>query len=454
MNIKKGDIKMTKIIFYGGVSEIGGNKILIKDRGTSVMFDWGYSFKIGKRYGLGYLTLSEQMVKRLNIFPNIKGIYKSDSISKKVCGLNVNVPIKSNLDGICLSHAHLDHASYLTLLKPSIPIYSSSLTKKILEIRSTLHRRTLLWRVENSLLKGQDSYFKIDNIKIEPIKVDHSIIGAVGFLIETSNGNIAYTGDFRLHGFYPEQTRNFWKKVYEFEPKIVITEVTNMLNSSSVSEMEAERELLEICSITEGLILLDISTLNYGKFLSLQRIAKKTNRKLVLSAKDMFILGKLEQYFNIDYSNIYYWLKDIPCSKWEKEVSSKFPNKAKTLSSLNKIQKEIILDFSSFDLRHLNILNPSAGSSYIRLSTEPWNEEGQLFLSKHKNWLGVFGLTEYQVHVSGHIMPFELKTFLNKLKKNTTIFPIHTGRPETFQKFMRGSDNNIILPKKGKSYQV
>jgi mRNA degradation ribonuclease J1/J2 len=35
------DERMAKLTFYGGVNEIGGNKILIEDKGTKVFFDFG-----------------------------------------------------------------------------------------------------------------------------------------------------------------------------------------------------------------------------------------------------------------------------------------------------------------------------------------------------------------------------------------------------------------------------
>jgi mRNA degradation ribonuclease J1/J2 len=34
----------TKVFFYGGVDEIGGNKILLEEKGTKVFLDFGKSF--------------------------------------------------------------------------------------------------------------------------------------------------------------------------------------------------------------------------------------------------------------------------------------------------------------------------------------------------------------------------------------------------------------------------
>ena len=46
---------MVKLTFYGGVNEIGGNKILLEDRGTRIFFDFGQSFTFGADYFTGYL---------------------------------------------------------------------------------------------------------------------------------------------------------------------------------------------------------------------------------------------------------------------------------------------------------------------------------------------------------------------------------------------------------------
>jgi len=41
---------MTSLIFYGGVNEIGGNKILLEDKGTKIFLDFGMSFSLNGMY--------------------------------------------------------------------------------------------------------------------------------------------------------------------------------------------------------------------------------------------------------------------------------------------------------------------------------------------------------------------------------------------------------------------
>ena len=40
----------TSITFYGGVNEIGGNKILVEDGDTKLFLDFGMSFSSRKQY--------------------------------------------------------------------------------------------------------------------------------------------------------------------------------------------------------------------------------------------------------------------------------------------------------------------------------------------------------------------------------------------------------------------
>ena len=45
----------TYLTFYGGVNEIGGNKILLEDKKVRIFLDFGQSFTMGKEYFTGWL---------------------------------------------------------------------------------------------------------------------------------------------------------------------------------------------------------------------------------------------------------------------------------------------------------------------------------------------------------------------------------------------------------------
>jgi len=95
----------TTLTFYGGVNEIGGNKILLKDGDTSVFFDFGMSFAMKKLfYSPPFLSpKSEKGLQEFGILPKIDGVYKFDEKAPEV-------------DAVFVSHAHLDHSAYLSFL--------------------------------------------------------------------------------------------------------------------------------------------------------------------------------------------------------------------------------------------------------------------------------------------------------------------------------------------------
>ena len=69
---------MVKLTFYGGVNEIGGNKILLEDKKTRVFLDFGQSFNFGSDYFTGWLSARKiNGIKdyfEFGLLPKIKGI--------------------------------------------------------------------------------------------------------------------------------------------------------------------------------------------------------------------------------------------------------------------------------------------------------------------------------------------------------------------------------------------
>lgn len=69
---------MTTLTFYGGINEIGGNKILLKDRDVRVFLDFGKNFEKERRFfDEPYLRPREEKhLLSLGILPKIEGLYK------------------------------------------------------------------------------------------------------------------------------------------------------------------------------------------------------------------------------------------------------------------------------------------------------------------------------------------------------------------------------------------
>ncbi|MGB9756417.1 MAG: hypothetical protein ACPLVJ_01370, partial [Candidatus Bathyarchaeales archaeon] len=106
-----------------------------------------------------------------------------------------------------------------------------------------------------------------------------------------------------------------------------------------------------------------------------------------------------------------------------------------------------------YDLEELVEIQPAAGSCYVLSASEPFNEEMEIDFERLLNWLRHYGLPQYHVHVSGHIMPLQLKKILKEINA-TKIFPVHTENVELFAKFMRDLKSETILVEKGREYEI
>lgn len=86
----------TTLTFYGGVKEIGGNKVLLEDRDVKIFLDFGMSFSLRSQYySTPFLSpRSESSLLNLGILPNLRGVYCFDKSEREI-------------DAVFVSHSHL-----------------------------------------------------------------------------------------------------------------------------------------------------------------------------------------------------------------------------------------------------------------------------------------------------------------------------------------------------------
>jgi ribonuclease J len=465
--------------FYGGIREIGGNKILLEDNGTKIFLDFGMSFGRRGKFFEEFLTprsangIGDFLVTGL--VPDIKGVYREDLLShygKK--------PERPDVQGVLLTHAHADHANYISFLHKDIPIYCGKTCKYILEAIDEQSKRD----IENEVLNYRErplfrrdyrnppierefktfrtgDKIKIDSLEIEPIHLDHSVPGAYGFIIHTSKGAVVYTGDLRMHGTHAEMTDDFVKAATEVQPIAMITEGTRIdVPSSDESEekvyVKSKQKILE----NKNLTIVDFNFKDVDRFRTYYRISKDLGKKLVISFKHACYLEKYHKdkrirspdsrdenimilkpkrltgtYIDEDYTDFYIKKRlNYPNIITSEEITKK-PN-----------DYMIVLNFWYFNM--FVDLKPNGGK-YIHSLSEPFNEEMEISYQRMRNWINFFELDFVQSHCSGHIFGADLRKLIENVKPKY-LFPIHTEKPGIFRqlsmrtKMVREAKNYVI----------
>lgn len=439
---------MVELRFYGGVDEIGGNKVLVCDGDTRIFLDFGMSFASrGSFYSAPFLSPRDgRSLIELGILPRIDGIYRFDDSVRSV-------------DAVFLSHAHMDHAAYISTIKRSIPVYCGETAMAILKALDEIRMGGFEYDFEGLAFKPfrTGDRIRVGSIEVEPVHVDHSIPGAYGFVVYTSSGAIAYTGDFRLHGSRPDMTEEFVERAKQAEPSALVVEGTNMTGAQVSSEPEVMEKLDCLVKATSGLVLADFSRTDVDRLRSFHRVAEESGRKLAITLKQAFLLSRLSEDPHLkvpridDPSLTIFQKRKKRYFRWERDLLE--CGNVVDSSAVARMQKDLILATSFYDFEELVEIEPVPESSYILSASEPFNEEMEIDFDRLVNWLERYGLPQYHVHVSGHIMPHQLKNVVKGISAKK-VFPIHGDHPELFGRFMRSPEGEIVLPERDVGYMV
>jgi len=437
----------TRITFYGGIGEIGGNKILIEDKGSRIMLDFGMSYADRRRFFSDPMLSpgDEHDLLEFGILPKIRGIYEFENSEPA-------------LDAVVLSHAHGDHWGYVSFLKRQIPIHCGEACAEILN--ATAATRVRHFESDITGLKFETfrtgKSFNIGSFEVTPCHVDHSIPGAYGFLVRTSGGTVAYSADFRTHGTKPELTYDFVEMAAKAEPKLFLAEGTNIIEGQVSSEAEVKQKLSQVVAGTKNIVLANFSNVDVDRIRTFYEVAKSNDRLLAISLKQASILRKLSadpalglpRILGSDPNLVVFRRSKKRYYDWEEEVMSEI----RTIDSneLRKDQRRFIVAFSMPDFKELVDIRPEPGSVFVLSMSEPFNEEQEFEFERLRNWLDHFGLPMYHVHCSGHIMPSELKQTIERVRPKR-LFPIHTEHPGLYAKYLADTAR-IEIPAKGRQY--
>lgn len=157
-----------KVVFLGGVGEIGKNMTALEYGNDIIVIDSGLSFP------------GEDMPGVDLVIPDFT--YLKENANK--------------IRGVVITHGHEDHIGSLPYLLKEIkvPVFGSKLTLTLLDGKLREHK---ISGIKGTVVKSR-SIVKLGVFTVEFIKVNHSIPGAFALSISSPAGLIFHSGDFKV----------------------------------------------------------------------------------------------------------------------------------------------------------------------------------------------------------------------------------------------------------------
>jgi len=423
-----------KLTIHRGANEIGGSCVEIRSSNNRIVID----------IGMPIVTPSGSKT-----LPDVKGFYKHNNKQRLI-------------DGLLISHAHLDHYGLYNFASADIQYYLGEATHKLINLSNIfIEDRGIINKFED-IQDGKQ--FHIGDFKITPFLMDHSAYDAYSFLIEGDGKKVFYSGDFRAHG-------RKWKLFYKFLSTLpeginaLLLEGTSIndrsLNSEYKKEEVVEHEIADILRKHNNTIVFGIaSSQNIDRMVTFYKAAKSTGRMFVVDVYTANVLTAIRNtkgkpkipHPSKDYPEIRVFFPRHLCNKLEKSHRKDMMYKF--------VPYKITKDEISENLSRVFMLVKSSMSEYLKgiknLDASP---------VLYSMWKGyqedpsmkyfIQGLTKgdesllYNVHTSGHADVSTLKRLVSQLRPEKVI-PIHTFRPEMYKELF----NNVVEIADGQEIEI
>ena len=412
---------------HRGAHDIGGTCIELEHENSRIVIDIGMPLydRAGQKFDMNkYQDCSDKQLIREGVLPAVSGLYHGDTQNKPV-------------DGVLISHAHMDHYGLYRFINKDICCYAGAGTKKLIDLTAAFTPYS--GALENCTFIHSGVPFSCGSFSITPYLMDHSAFDAYAFLIETREKKVIYSGDFRDHG---RKAKAFYWFLHNAPRKVdaLLLEGTmfGRTNETVKTENEIESKIAELLRTTPRIAFIYTSGQNIDRLVSFYKAACQSKRFFVIDIYTAIILDELKEYASLPHAGggfanikIFYpqWLCRRMIRQGQGELMARFRHhEIKVDEIAEKADKIVMMSRASMlqDIGQITILEGGAfiysmWGGYMReKSMEP-----MLDRIKENN------LTFHSIHTSGHASIQTLKRVVRTLQPKR-IIPIHTFHPEQY----------------------
>lgn len=385
-----------KVIFIGGVGEIGKNMTALQYGDEIIVIDCGCTFPDSDMPGID-LVIPDDAYLLAN---------------------------KDKVKGIVLTHGHEDHIGALPyILKDiNVPVYGTKLTLALVDAKLREQK------VEGNLnvVKSKSVVALGENFKVEFVKVSHSIAGSCALAITTPIGVVFHSGDFKVDFTPIDGNLIDLRRISEIGSKgvlLMMCESTNIERpGSSMSESNVGASLNHIfAENADRRIFVATFASNIHRLQQIVDIARRYKRKVAFGGRSMINIvecatkiGELK----LDKNNI------IDIEQINKEEDKNLciittGSQGEPMSALTRIASD---EFNKVTIGYNDTVIISA-------SPIPGNERMvyNVINNLYRRGAKVIYESLAEIHASGHACQDEIK-LMHSLIKPKFFIPVHGER--------------------------
>ncbi len=254
-----------KIIPLGGQEEVGRNMTLFEYGDDIVILDMGLQFPEEDMPGIDY------------IIPDVRYLKGKEG----------------NIRGVILSHGHLDHIGAIPYVLPQLGwpmVYASRMTLALVRRRLEEAKLTKFFRSRE--IKSTDQSLLLGKIKINFFNTTHSIMDAVGMIIQTPTANVIHMGDWRydtdpIEG-QPTNFSHLAKWNTNTVPSVLMMEAIGSTKEGwQIPEKEVYKNIRQIVKDASGRVIIATFSSMVERVNWIIGMAEKMGKKVALDGYSM-----------------------------------------------------------------------------------------------------------------------------------------------------------------------
>ncbi len=253
--------KDTLVYALGGLGEVGKNMYCVEHEDEIIIIDAGVRFAEEELLGIDY------------VIPDYTYLIQN----------------KHKIKALIITHGHEDHIGGIPFLVQAIPMppiyaprFAAALIKKKLEERKI---RNLKIIEINSESKVETTHFTIGFFNTV-----HSIPDSLGILVNSPNGRIVETGDFKFD-LTPVGSNSDFQKMADigyFGVTLLMSDSTNAsVENFSISERKVARSIQEIFQRTQSRLIIATFASNVHRVQQIIESAIACDRKIAVFGRSM-----------------------------------------------------------------------------------------------------------------------------------------------------------------------